>query len=253
MPLNAVVTCGMLAWTFAVGLIAAADTTPVAMVAACFGGAAWVWVLGSLSAGIQSSAPAWVRARAVSTNLVATQASLAVGSALWGSLASLAGIRVALAASALAMLILLALTRRFRAQMGSEVDVLPHAQLAELAIAVEPRPDDGPVHIQIEYRIDRMHRKSFVRAIEAVGPTRRRNGAASWRVYRDVEDHDRFVERYVIASWADNLRQRARMTMSDALLQQQVKQYQRVDVPVRVSRLIGVSAEDSILEAESGS
>ena len=40
------------------------------------------------------------------------------------------------------------------------------------------------------------------------------------------------------------------MTMSDALLQQQVKQYQRVDVPVRVSRLIGVGAEDSILDAE---
>ena len=72
-------------------------------------------------------------------------------------------------------------------------------------------------------------------------------------MYRDVEDHDRFVERYVIASWADYLRQRARMTMSDALLKQHVKQYQRVDVPVRVSRLIGVSAEDSILEADSGS
>ena len=43
------------------------------------------------------------------------------------------------------------------------------------------------------------------------------------------------------------------MTMSDALLQQQAKQYQQVDVPVRVSRLIGVSAEDSILEADSGS
>ena len=41
------------------------------------------------------------------------------------------------------------------------------------------------------------------------------------------------------------------MTMSDALLKQHVKQYQRVDVPVRVSRLIGVSAEDSILEADS--
>ena len=46
----------------------------LAIVAACFGGAAWVAVLAGLSAGTQTSAPAWVRARAVSVNLVTMQA-----------------------------------------------------------------------------------------------------------------------------------------------------------------------------------
>ena len=44
--------------------------------------------------------------------------------------------------------------RRVRLRMGDEADVTPSMHLPDLAIAVEPLPDDGPVLIQIEYRID---------------------------------------------------------------------------------------------------
>lgn len=250
-PVHAVVTYGMLTWIVSIGCMAAVSSTTVAMIAACFCGAAWIWVLASLSAATQSSAPAWVRARAVAMNLVATQASLAMGSVLWGGLASLGGIRIAIAISGASMLLLLGLTFRFRVQLGVESDVATPAQLPELAVTIAPQPDDGPVLIQIEYRIDRKNRQNFVKAIEAIGPTRRRNGALSWRVYRDVQEHDRFVERYVIASWADYLRQRARMTMSDLQLQDQVKLFQRAEIPIRVSRLIGVRADDPFLIAET--
>jgi MFS family permease/quinol monooxygenase YgiN len=248
-PLNNIVTYGVLAWTMAVGLIAVTSITALAVVGACGAGAAWVCVLAGLSAGTQSSAPAWVRARAVAMNLVATQASLAVGSALWGLLASSAGIRTALATSAVAMLTLYAVLRQVRVHMGTEADVLPHLQVPDLAIAVEPLPDDGPVLIQIEYRIDPEHRKAFIRAIEAVGPTRRRSGAMSWRVFRDLEDEERFVERYVIASWADYLRQRARTTMADSELQKNASQFQRAGIPIRISRLIGADSHDAFLDA----
>ena len=117
---------------------------------------------------------------------------------------------------------------------------MPGAQLPELTITGEPLPDDGPVLIQIEYRIDASNRNGFVRAIRRVGPTRRRNGATSWRVYRDLGEEDRYVERYVIASWAEYVRLRSRMTMTDSRLQAQVEQLQRPGVPIRVSRLIGL-------------
>ena len=51
------------------------------------------------------------------------------------------------------------------------------------------------------------------------------------------------VERYVIESWAEYVRLRSRMTMADSHLQQRVAELQRADVPIRVSRLIGVTAE----------
>ena len=69
---------------------------------------------------------------------------------------------------------------------------------------------------------------------------RRRNGAASWRVYRDLGEEGRFVERFVIASWAEYVRLRTRMTMADRRHEERVQQFQRSGVPIRTSRLIGV-------------
>ncbi len=242
--LNAVVTSGVLLWTAATLLIAATDITAIALAGALGAGVAWVCVLASLSAGTQSTAPAWVRARAVAMNLVAVQASLALGSVLWGTLASAGGTRVALATSATAMFLLNVLSRRVSVAMGNEADVTPAVQLPDLAIAVEPLPDDGPVLIQIEYEVDPEMRGEFLRAIHAVEPTRRRNGATSWRVFRDVAEDGHYVERYIINSWAEYVRLRTRMTMADRKLQDRVLELQRADVPIRVSRLIGVTAQE---------
>jgi len=176
-------------------------------------------------------------------NLVATQGCLALGSAVWGGVASAVGTRWALGVSAGAVIVLQWLYRRVRVEMGQEADIVPGARLPELEVATEPLPDDGPVLIQLEYRIDPANRDAFLRAIQKVGPTRRRNGATSWRVFRDLAEEGRFVERYVIASWAEYVRLRARMTMADSRLQQRVAELQRADVPIRVSRLIGVTGE----------
>lgn len=247
--LNVVTLSGVVLWTIALLLVAATRYTGVALVGVFGCGMAWVSVFASLSAGTQSTAPAWVRARAVSMNLVAVQASLAVGSALWGALASAAGVRISLVVSAGALVLLHLVHRRVVVEMGKESDVMPGAQLPELTIAGEPLPDDGPVLIQIEYRIDASNRNAFVRAIRRVGPTRRRNGATSWRVYRDLGEEDRYVERYVIASWAEYVRLRSRMTMADSRLQAQVEQLQRHGVPIRVSRLIGLDMASAEADA----
>jgi MFS family permease len=239
-PLNSLVTSGVILWTAATTLIALSGFTAMTVIGACGAGMAWVSVLASLSAGTQSTAPAWVRARAVSMNLVATQASLALGSALWGALASATDTRIALAASAALMVVLYVLNRRVRVGMGSEADVTPGVQLPDLAIAVEPLPDDGPVLIQIEYQIPQENRDEFFRDARALGRSRRRNGATSWRIFRDLGEEGRFVERFIIASWAEYIRLRMRATMADRQLQARIEELQRPGVPIRVSRLIGV-------------
>ena len=242
--LNAVVNAGALLWAASTLLVASTGVTAVALIGACGAGAAWVGVFASLSAGTQSAAPAWVRARAVSMNLIAVQASLALGSVVWGSLATFGGTQVALASSAAVMVMLLALNRRVHVQLGDEADVTPGLQLPDMAIAVEPSPDDGPVLIQLEYRIDPVNLDAFLRTIHSVEATRRRNGATSWAVFRDLGEDGRFVERFVISSWAEYVRLRTRMTMTDRKIQDRVAQLQRPNVPIRVSRLIGISAHD---------
>jgi len=243
MSLNAVVTGGVLVWAVAALAIAFAPDLFVAIAGTCAAGAAWVSVMASLSAGTQSSAPGWVRARAVATNLVAMQASLALGSVIWGSVAATAGTKVALSASVTVMMLLFVLSHRVRVALGNEADVTMGVQPPELSIAVEPMPDDGPVLIQVEYRIDAEDRTAFLRAIRAIEVIRRRNGASSWRVFRDLEDDGRFVERFVITSWAEYTRQRQRMTVSDRELQDRVTRLNLSHVPIRVSRLIGVGPD----------
>lgn len=247
-PLNTVVTFGVALWTLAMIVIAVTNITAIAVVGTLCAGVAWVSVLASLSAGTQSSAPAWVRARAVAMNIVAVQASLAVGSAIWGALASAVGTHIALAASAVLMVALYLLYRRVRVAMGEEADVTTGVQLPEIAVHEEPLPDDGPVLIQIEYQIDPENRRAFLRAIHAIEATRRRNGATSWRVYRDVSERGRIVERFIIESWAEYMRLRARMTQTDRKLQERVRELQRKDVPVRISRFLGMASFDE--EAE---
>jgi len=242
--LNRVVGAGTVLSAAAMLLIALTDITAIALIGTCCAGAAWVTVLASLSAGTQSAAPAWVRARAVAMNLVGVQASLALGSVIWGWLATLAGTPIALAAAAGAMVALLALSRRVRVKLGEEADVTPGVQAPELSIKVEPQPDDGPVLIQLEYRIAPEHRPAFLRTIRVLEPIRRRNGASSWRVFRDLAEDGRFVERFIIESWAEYVRLRTRMTVTDRKIEEQVTVLQRPDVPIRVSRLLGVSSHE---------
>ena len=243
--LNTVVSAGVILWVIAALLIALTHTTAIALLGACAAGAAWVAVLASLAAGTQSTAPAWVRARAVAMSLVAMQSSLALGSVLWGWLASSEGTRIALAVSAGTMLALLALGYRIQVRMGDEADITPGLQLPELAIAVEPHPDDGPVLIQVEYQIDAENREAFLNAIPAIEPTRRRNGASNWRVFRDLGEDGRFVERFIITSWAEYVRLRSRMTVADRQVQERVAQFQQPGVAIRISRLIGTTSRDA--------
>jgi hypothetical protein len=239
--MNAIVSQGGILWACTILIVALTGITELALLGAFCAGMAWVYVFATLAAGTQSSAPGWVRARAVSMNIVTTQGCLAIGSAVWGAVANGVGTHWALGVSAVLVVVLQWLYRRVRVEMGEEADVVPSARLPELAIASEPLPDDGPVLIQLEYRIDPANRDAFLKAIQQVGPTRRRNGATSWRIFRDLGEEGRFVERYVIASWAEYVRLRARMTMADSQLQQHAAALQRPGVPIRVSRFIGVT------------
>ncbi|HEX4884159.1 MAG TPA: MFS transporter [Casimicrobiaceae bacterium] len=242
--LTDVVTGASLLWAAAVVLIAFVHVTPLAMLGMFACGAAWVGVLASLSAGVQSAAPAWVRARAVATGLVVNQGSLAAGAAVWGAIATAVDIRTALALSAAVLLTLLLVNRQHEVRLGSESEVTPGAPLPDLGLPMVPRPDDGPVLIQQEYRIAPEQHEAFMRAIHAVEPARRRNGASDWRVFRDLSDENMFVERYIIESWAEYVRLRNRQTVADRELHERVTKLQVADVPIRVSRLIGIAAHE---------
>jgi MFS family permease len=77
-------------------------------------GAAWIGILACFNVVAQTMCPSRMRARALSMYLLVLQGGMAIGSALWGAIASREGVPAALAWSALAMVAGLTTIRRHR-------------------------------------------------------------------------------------------------------------------------------------------
>jgi MFS family permease len=77
-------------------------------------GAAWIGILACFNVVAQMMCPSWMRARALSMYLLVLQGGMAIGSAVWGELATRRGVPAALAWSALAMVLGLASVWRHR-------------------------------------------------------------------------------------------------------------------------------------------
>ena len=146
----------------------------------------------------------------------------ALGSAFWGAVAGLLGLQAALLVAAALMLSNLLLARRFPLRMGVPQEVTP-APFKDLLMADPPDPAAGPVAVELSYRIHPAQADDFLDlAIQLKGP-RQRDGATFWRIYRDLDDAGRYVERFIVTSWADYLHQRARQTVADQDIEAQLR------------------------------
>jgi MFS family permease len=207
-------------------LIAAFVRIPlVVFVSLALGGAGWMAVMATFNTATQSSAPPWVRSRAVALHTLSALGSFAIGSAFWGAVSGVAGLSAALVAASLAMLAGIFLARRFPLRMGDAEEVTPVALWDDVVIKEQPLPDEGPISVEVAYRIRPGEAEEFLQAVSQLRSSRRRDGATLWRIYRDLGDPSRYVERFIVASWADYLHQRARATLADRELESRVREF----------------------------
>ena len=217
--------CGVYALVM---VIAAFVRVPaVVFVALTIGGAAWMAVMATFNTATQSSAPPWVRSRAVALHTVSALGSFAIGSAFWGAVSGVAGLAFALTLAAITMAAGVVLARWFPLRMGEAHEVTPVALWDDVFIKEQPRPDDGPISVEVSYPIRAGEAEEFLHAVSQLRATRRRDGATLWRVYRDLGDPSRYVERFIVASWADYLHQRARATLADREVEERVREFVR--------------------------
>lgn len=188
-------------------------------------GAAWMAVMSTFNTATQTSAPAWVRSRALSMHTLCALGAFAMGAALWGALSDLFGLRLVLCTAAALMLAGPLLARRYPLRMGEAHDVTQAVPWEELFVAHEPAPEAGPVAVEIRYRIQPAEAQAFLDTIGELRAPRQRDGATFWRVYRDLSDPTRFVERFIVGSWADYLHQRARATLADQAIEARVRAF----------------------------
>ena len=189
-------------------------------------GAAWIVFISVMSALVQSLAPDWVRARVLSIFMLVFQGGLAAGSALSGALAARAGIQHALLWAGLGLVATTALGLVAKLP-DATTDVSPwnHWRMPAIVNDLRPELDEGPVLVTLEYRVNRDQSEEFLEAIHEYGRVRRRDGAYRWGVYRDLEDADRYIETFLIRSWAEHLRQHERTTKADREIEERLRTY----------------------------
>src|SRR5207245_11409160 len=108
---------------------------------------------------------------------------------------------------------------------GVELDLCPSVTWHELVVLVDPRLEQARVLVLIEYRIDLNQVREFRRAMRDLRRVRRRDGASRWALFRDPAEPGRFVESFLVETWAEHLRQHARATESDRDIEKRIRAF----------------------------
>ncbi|TMB33939.1 MAG: hypothetical protein E6J62_10650, partial [Deltaproteobacteria bacterium] len=160
--------------------LAFVHVAPLVYLAMALAGAAWISTMSSFNVAAQLTSASWVRSRALAAYSIAFQGGLALGSALWGTVASRFGIGTALAIAGVGLLVGLAVSRGYPLTGREDRDLSPSMHWPQPLLVPEARPSDGPVLVVIEY---------FVSPENAVGlPGRRRPHPVRGDVPRRVVD-----------------------------------------------------------------
>jgi MFS family permease len=197
------------------------------------GGAAWVIFISLISALVQNLAPDWVRARVLAIFILVYQGSYALGTAAWGAVAQRSGVGTALIYAGIGTIATAAIAL-FVQLPDSTADLSPWNHWRMPVIVQEAAADlqRGPVLVTVEYTVIPEHEAEFVDAIHQYGRIRRRDGAYRWGIYRDAEIGNRYLEIFLVNSWAEHLRQHERQTQADRELEQRLSSYAAADPKV---------------------
>jgi hypothetical protein len=169
--------------------------------------------------------------------LVVYQGGTAFGSLLWGVVAVRLGDPLAMLLAALGAVLGLAAGLRWHLADSEKQDLRPwHVSVPRLL--VEPRREEGPVMVQIEYCVDPHRAEDFLHAMRDVRRMRERDGAFGWFLARDPSVEERHIESFMAESWLDYLRQLERMTNADHATEDNARSFHVSSAPPAVTALI---------------
>lgn len=221
--------------TFALAYLNNLILVCVALVAA---GVAWISMMSSLNAAAQLAVPRWVQARALGVYQLVFQGGIAAGSAFWGIVSEHLGNPTALLGASIGLMVGLLAALRYRLIFGEKLDFTPSSHWSEPHVVIDVQPEDGPVLITVEYCIDPQRSQEFTKAMHDVSISRRRDGAIRWGLFHDTAMPNRYLETFVVESWAEHLRQHERVTVADRSAQEYASSFHIGDAPPVVSHLI---------------
>src|ERR1700726_1735515 len=182
-----------------------------------------LWIAG------QRAMPDWARGRMNAVNLMASQGGVALGGVLWGGAAPYGGLGSTLGGGALLLTASLTLAIPLSINFASSLNLDP-APLKTTSLMIgsthefslTPEPDDGPVTVTRDLIIRPEDREEFLALVKEYRLIFLRNGAFLFRVGENLEHPGTFRTEMLVSSWAEHLRQFARMTKAETELVERV-------------------------------
>ncbi|WP_413812499.1 MFS transporter [Streptomyces sp. OE57] len=213
---NGTLGSGALVFASVLVILATVRIPWLVTVALLFAGLAWIGVLSTLNAAMQTRLPGWVRARGLAVYLLVFQGGQALVAPLWGALADRLGLAVPLLAGSALLLVSAISLRRWPLYGAEGVDSSPSEHWPVPPLVFEPGPAVGPVLVTVSYRVAPGNGSAFSDCMEHVARSRRRTGALTWGLYQDGQNPGHFIENYLVASWSEHLAQHTdRLTLAD--------------------------------------
>ena len=166
-----------------------------------------------------------MRGRGLAIYVTAFSGAMAVGSAVWGELASSIGLQQTHFIAAACALVAIPLMRRWKLQASGGIDLAPSMHWPAPVVAGRVENDAGPVLVTVEYDVLPNHREPFLDALDHLSAQRRRDGAYAWGVFEDTAKRGRFVETFLVESWLEHLRQHERVTKADHAAEERVHSF----------------------------
>jgi hypothetical protein len=159
------------------------------------------------------------------------QGAVAAGSAAWGAIAERSSVGSALLWAGIGTIVstILGLVLRLPSE---SVDLTPWNHW-RMPLVVGADADDGPVLVTVEYHVNPEGASEFIKTMRKYGRVRRRDGASRWGICRDLENPARYLETFVVSSWAEHLRQHDRLTRADSHLEERLRKCTASEPKVR--------------------
>jgi MFS family permease len=229
---------GAIGFAFATFILAFFKNFYFASGAMILGGMAWITVLTTFTTLVQQVVSPWVRARALSIFLAIFFGGMSLGSLVWGWIATHYTFSTALSVAAIGLLACNFLTYIFVSGKKLLLNQNSSHPLP-LPIAIEePRYEEGPIMVTIEYSVERKNVEKFSQAIRDLRRIRLRDGAFFWSLFKDIENPQKFTECFMIESWLEHLRQHERLSIADWEVQNIVLSFHQGEFPPHVTHLV---------------
>jgi MFS family permease len=211
-------------------------------------GFGWTATVATVISELQLFLPGWVRARAIAIYLMVFLGTQAIAAPIWGLVTHYAGLRTALLAAAVLLVVSVLLGLVLRVPDSHGLDRSPLAYWDTPRLQVDPSTSSGPVVVSIQYEVTDQERDAFLDAMRAMRRSRLRSGSSRWDLYRVGEDPRRFVEQFEVPSWEEHERQhQGRLTAEDKAIEDAA--FAHVTGRPQTQHLLPATARDADQEA----